>query len=88
MGSNPTSGKGFFLTQLILFDFQELFGEYGELVRAHINYDRSGSSLGSADVVFKRKLDAVNAFKEYRGVNLDGNKMDIMFALDEVSHIF
>jgi len=58
-------------------DLQELFEDVRAVRVARVHYDESGQSLGTAEVVFERRVDAVNAQQKYNGLNLDGRPMDI-----------
>ncbi|KAI3934898.1 hypothetical protein MKX01_026488 [Papaver californicum] len=58
-------------------DIKELFSEVGEIQRYSVNYDRSGRSKGTAEVVFVRSSDAAAAVKRYNNVQLDGKPMKI-----------
>lgn len=58
-------------------DIKELFSDVGELARYSINYDMSGRSKGTAEVVFSRRSDAIAAVKRYNNVQLDGKPMKI-----------
>ncbi len=49
-----------------------MFEDVGALRTARVHYDESGRSLGTAEVIFERRVDAVNAQQKYNTLNLDG----------------
>ena len=58
-------------------DIRELMNEFGDIVKYAVHYDRSGRSMGFAEVQFKNPETAMEARKKYQGVPLDGKRMSI-----------
>ncbi|CAF1858265.1 unnamed protein product [Brassica napus] len=56
-------------------DIRELFSEIGELKRYAIHFDKNGRPSGTAEVVYPRRSDAIQALKKYNNVLLDGRPM-------------
>lgn len=58
-------------------DIRELYAEIGELKRYAIHYDKNGRPSGSAEVVYMRRSDAIQAMRKYNNVLLDGRPMKL-----------
>lgn len=57
---------------------QQLFEDFGVVLRSTLHYDRAGRSLGTAEVEYASREEAVNAMKKYNNVLLDGQPMEIV----------
>eukprot|EP00126_Sphaerothecum_destruens_P004262 Sdes_comp18077_c0_seq1m7491 len=58
-------------------DLKDLCEDFGAIKKACIFYDSQGRSLGTAEIVFSHKSDAIRAMKQYNNVELDGLPMII-----------
>ena len=47
-------------------------------MKSTLHYDRAGRSLGTAEVEYGSREEAVNAMKKYNNVLLDGQPMEIV----------
>ncbi|KII66292.1 Aly/REF export factor 2 [Thelohanellus kitauei] len=60
-------------------DIYELFREVGNINKSMVNYDRSGRSRGTAEVIYYRREDAAAAVRRYQNVPLDGRPLKIEY---------
>ncbi|KRZ18838.1 Aly/REF export factor 2, partial [Trichinella zimbabwensis] len=60
-------------------DVKELFQGMGAVRKAAVHYDERGRSMGLADVVYHRRVDAMRALKEFNNIKLDGMRAIFVF---------
>ncbi|OTF72418.1 THO complex subunit-like protein [Euroglyphus maynei] len=58
-------------------DLNELFMSFGNLNRAFVHYDQHGTSLGTGEVEFERRDEAIASRNKLNGVPLDGKPLHI-----------
>ncbi|KAI8042627.1 hypothetical protein M5D96_003940 [Drosophila gunungcola] len=69
-------------------DIEELFKACGMMRKANVHFDSFGFSLGTADVIFKYRDDAIKAIKKFQGILLDGRpmKLHLLMGANDVEH--
>lgn len=70
-----------------LDDVKELYGEFGSYRRMVLNYDKAGRSLGTAEIVYENRKDALRAMQTYNGVPLDGKTMCVEVVSNNLSQV-
>eukprot|EP00762_Andalucia_godoyi_P006981 ANDGO_07730.mRNA.1 THO complex subunit 4A len=65
-------------SNIVAEDLKEIFAGVGPLKRCTVHYDRDGRSMGTAEVVFTHRKDALEAFRRYNQVTLDGRPMVLL----------
>mgnify|MGYP000890678549 CR=1 FL=1 len=58
-------------------DMRELFSDVGDMRKAVVHYDKSGRSLGTAEVTYTSREAAIRAIKKYNNQHLDGRPMNV-----------
>jgi len=58
-------------------ELQELFCSVGKVHSVRVQYDKTGRSSGTADVIFKKHADALRAIREYDGRKIDDQAMSL-----------
>jgi len=62
-------------------DLWTLFSRCGHVRKVVLNFDRTGKSTGTAQIVFNNYNDALKAINDYHNVTLDGRSMKIELVL-------
>ncbi|KAL8133365.1 hypothetical protein AgCh_008726 [Apium graveolens] len=66
------------LSYIFPIDFvQDLFSVVGDVKKISVQYDNSGRSKGTAEVVYSQWKDAEAAVKRYNNIQLDGKPMEV-----------
>ncbi|XP_041674961.1 THO complex subunit 4 [Drosophila eugracilis] len=58
-------------------DLEELFNENGLMEKGSVHYDSLGNSMGTAELIFRHRGDALRIIKMFHGVRLDGRRLKI-----------
>jgi len=90
-GTGLTAGGKIMLAnldpQITEDDCLEIFQNVGPVTKTVIHYDRHGASLGTGEVHFANKNDALRAADEYDSAQVDGRTMHVKVIANKVPNV-
>lgn len=66
-------------------DIHEIFKRCGEIKSINVHFNAEGKSKGTADIVYRRRVDAEEAIKEFDGRVVDGETIRVRILGDNVT---
>lgn len=67
-------------------DIEELFATFGNISAASVHYDQRGNCLGTGEVTFERRSEALEAVRKLNNVPLDGMSACYLYSTFQTFH--